>query len=239
MKTQRIPLPLLENRLAVHVRWLIRRDMPEVLDIEAASSPAPWAEEDFLRTLRQRNCIGTVAEHGEKVVGFMIYELHKTKLHLLKIAVSPDCRRRQVGTQMVEKLRSKLRAHERTCVTTEDAGRSLPAMKFFAALGFRGESSNDGIVFSWALPDAVVADEMDELLARLIDPNYVGEEPVAVEPAEPCSKCGQWHDHCNYALPLRCSAAEIDCWCGRPAVCRGCGKCPHHCNCAAAPDKAI
>ena len=30
-----------------------------------------------------------VAEQGEKVVGFMIYELHKTKLHILNFAVHP------------------------------------------------------------------------------------------------------------------------------------------------------
>ena len=30
-----------------------------------------------------------VAEQGEKVVGFMIYELHKAKLHILNFAVHP------------------------------------------------------------------------------------------------------------------------------------------------------
>ena len=64
---------------------MIRRDMPEVLDIEHASFEFPWSEEDFIRCLRQRNCIGMVAEHGERVVGFMIYELHKTKLHILEL----------------------------------------------------------------------------------------------------------------------------------------------------------
>ena len=29
----------------------------------------PWSEEDFIRCLRQRNCIGMVAEHDEQVVG--------------------------------------------------------------------------------------------------------------------------------------------------------------------------
>ena len=59
----------------VHIRWMIRRDMPEVLEIEQSSFEFPWTEEDFIRCLRQRNCIGMVAEYDEKVVGFMIYEL--------------------------------------------------------------------------------------------------------------------------------------------------------------------
>ena len=83
-----------KSQLRVHIRWMIRRDMPEVLEIERASFEFPWFEEDFIRCLRQRNCIGMVAEHAERVVGFMIYELHKTRLHILNFAVAPDVRRR-------------------------------------------------------------------------------------------------------------------------------------------------
>ena len=77
-----------QKDLPVHIRWMIRRDMPEVLQIEGESFEFPWSEEDFLRCLQQRNCIGMVAEHEENVVGFMIYELHKSRLHLLNFAVS-------------------------------------------------------------------------------------------------------------------------------------------------------
>src|SRR4051794_39786908 len=73
-------VPTAKALVRVHIRWMIRRDMPEVLAIEHASFDFPWGEEEFLRVLRQRNCIGMVAEHGERVVGFMIYELHKSKL---------------------------------------------------------------------------------------------------------------------------------------------------------------
>src|SRR5262245_49541922 len=75
-----------KEQLRVHIRWMIRRDMPEVLQIEQDSFDYSWTEEDFLRCLRQRNCIGMVAEAGERVVGFMIYELHKSKLHVLNFA---------------------------------------------------------------------------------------------------------------------------------------------------------
>ena len=82
------------QQLGVHIRWMIRRDMPEVLKIEAGSFEFPWSEEDFIRCLRQRNCIGMVAEHDERVVGFMIYELHKSRLHIINFAVHPTFRRR-------------------------------------------------------------------------------------------------------------------------------------------------
>ncbi|MFM7564726.1 MAG: GNAT family N-acetyltransferase, partial [Planctomycetota bacterium] len=73
---------------------MIRRDMPEVLNIEAQSFEFPWSEDDFIRCLRQRNCIGMVAECDEQVVGFMIYELNRNVLHVLNFAVRSDFRRR-------------------------------------------------------------------------------------------------------------------------------------------------
>src|SRR3954452_10657096 len=97
-----------KEQARVHIRWMIRRDMPEVLQTEQLSFEQAWTEEDFLRCLRQRNCIGMVAEQGEKVVGFMIYELHKAKLHILNFAAHPQWRRQGVGQQMVGKLVSKL-----------------------------------------------------------------------------------------------------------------------------------
>src|SRR4051812_47494059 len=102
-----------------HVRWMIRRDMPEVLQIEQATFDCAWTEEDFLRCMRQRNCIGMVCEHGEKIVGYMLYELHKSKLHILNFAVHPDHRRNAVGSVMIRKLIDKLSGHRRSRITLE------------------------------------------------------------------------------------------------------------------------
>src|SRR5437016_1703770 len=126
-----------EEKARVHIRWMIRRDMPEVLQIEQQSFEFAWTEEDFLRCLRQRNCIGMVAEHGEKVVGFMIYELHKAKLHILNFAVHAAWRRLAVGSQMVAKLISKLSSHRRTRITLEVRETNLPAQLFFSKQNFR------------------------------------------------------------------------------------------------------
>src|SRR5271167_3135508 len=126
-----------KEQARVHIRWMIRRDMPEVLQIEQDSFDYSWTEEDFLRCLRQRNCIGMVAEHGEKVVGFMIYELHKNKLHILNFAVHPGLRRQGVGAQMVGKLISKLSSHRRTRITLEVRETNLAAQLFFRKQEFK------------------------------------------------------------------------------------------------------
>jgi [ribosomal protein S18]-alanine N-acetyltransferase len=119
-----------------HIRWMIRRDMPEVLAIESGSFEFPWSEDDFIRCLRQRNCIGMVAEYEEQVVGFMIYELNQSDLHVLNFAVRPDARRRGVGMQMIEKLMSKLSQQRRTKISLEVRETNLAAQLFFKNMGF-------------------------------------------------------------------------------------------------------
>ena len=124
----------------VHIRWMIRRDMHSVLEIEKASFEFPWSEEEFIRCLRQRNCIGMVAERDDEVVGFMIYELHKNRLHLLNFAVAPNCRRESVGNSMIEKLVGKLSVERRSRIMLEVRETNLDAQLFFKSLGFRAIS---------------------------------------------------------------------------------------------------
>jgi [ribosomal protein S18]-alanine N-acetyltransferase len=166
----------IREQVRVHIRWMIRRDMPEVLQIETDSFEFAWTEEDFLRCLRQRNCIGMVAEQGEKVVGFMIYELHKSKLHILNFAVLPDYRRGGVGLQMVAKLISKLSSHRRTRITLEVRETNLCAQLFFRAQGFRAtqvmrsyyeDSGEDAFLMQYRLADDV-GEECDEVIHNRI-----------------------------------------------------------------------
>ncbi len=123
------------QRQEVQIRWMIRRDLTEVLEIERGSFERAWTEDDFLACLRQRNCIGMVAERNDKIVGFMIYELLKSQLHLLNFAVEPTVRRQRVGTQLVEKLIHKLGQQHRQEITTEVRERNLGAQVFFRNQG--------------------------------------------------------------------------------------------------------
>ncbi|MSR73695.1 MAG: ribosomal-protein-alanine N-acetyltransferase [Candidatus Pacebacteria bacterium] len=126
-----------QQTLKVQIRWLIHRDMPEVLCIERDLFEFPWQEEDFLYYLRQRNCIGIVAEYNHRIVGFMIYELHKAKLHVLNFAVDLEFRQRAVGTQMVEKLVDKLSQQRRLEIVLEVRESNLAAQLFFKKMGFK------------------------------------------------------------------------------------------------------
>lgn len=124
----------------VHIRWMIRRDMAEILCIEEESFEFPWADTDFTRCLRQRNCIGVVAEISGGVVGYMLYELHRTKVHVLNFAVARTHRRLGIGTAMLTKLISKLSTQRRNRIVLEVRETNLPAQVFFRSLGFLATS---------------------------------------------------------------------------------------------------
>lgn len=127
----------------VHIRWMIRRDMPEVLAIEADNYVlmgypfAPWDEDDFIRCLRQRNCIGMTAEVDDKVAGFMVYELHESRLHILNLAVDPVRQRQGIGAEMTTKLIRKLSPQRRTRILMEISEHNLDGQLFLSRQGFR------------------------------------------------------------------------------------------------------
>ena len=125
---------------AIDIRWMIRRDMAEILDIEKEAFAFSWSEDEFIRCLRQRNCIGMVAEHDDRIVGYMIYELHKNRLHVLNFAVRHDYRRSGVGRRMVEQLKLKLRPKGRSRLLLEVREMNVTAQLFFRACGFKAVS---------------------------------------------------------------------------------------------------
>ncbi|MBV8267519.1 MAG: ribosomal protein S18-alanine N-acetyltransferase [Planctomycetaceae bacterium] len=160
-------VPTAKAQVRVHIRWMIRRDMPEVLAIEHASFEFPWCEEEFLRVLRQRNCIGMVAEYGERVVGFMIYELHKNKLHVLDFATHPEFRRQGVGRQMVAKLVGKLSSHRRTRIALCVRETNLSGQLFLRIQGFRAievireqypDTGEDAYLMHYLLDESMLED---------------------------------------------------------------------------------
>lgn len=102
-----------------------------------------------------------VAENGQDVVGYMIYELHKKKLELIKLAVAPGFQRKGVGTQLLKKIQSKLSGYRRTRVGTYINEQNLPAQLFFKANNwvatrverdFYQENDDSAIRFLYKLP---------------------------------------------------------------------------------------
>lgn len=129
----------------LHVRWLIKCDIPRVMEIENASFGSPFQEETLLACLRDRHTIGMVIETSRysnlteeaEVIGYMVYHLSSKQISLVRFAVDPECRREGVGTAMIVKLKSKLTNRERTKLSITVRESNLAACRFFANQGFR------------------------------------------------------------------------------------------------------
>ncbi len=130
-------LKLKRSKSCLYIRWIMDRDMPEVLEIENRSFEFPWLEEDFIGCLHQRNCVGMVAKHDGRVVGFMIYFLEANRIELDNLAVDPEYRRRGVGAHMVQKLIDKLSSQRRRRLVVKVRERNLDGHLFFRRVGLR------------------------------------------------------------------------------------------------------
>lgn len=150
-------------KITPHIRWMIRRDMPTVLDIESMCFADPWPEEEFIRCLRVRNVIGMVAEHDDNVIAFMLYALHKKQLELINFAVEPRWQRLGVGTAMIDKLKNKLDAQRRDRMRFSVQETNLEGQLFLRAMGFKCVriEDHDGetcYTFDYRTANALVAD---------------------------------------------------------------------------------
>ena len=121
----------------VDILFINNRHIPEVLVIENDSFEFPWQKENFICCLRQSNHRCMVAEHEDRVVGFMIYELCNTRIEILNLAVAADFLRQGIGTQMVSKLIGELSSQHRTRIILEVRETNLVAQLFFRSNGFR------------------------------------------------------------------------------------------------------
>lgn len=114
------------------VRWVIRRDLSEVLEIERDLSTPPWCEDKWLTYLRSRSSIGVVAEDGSKIIGAMIYTMCNFGL-LIERVIS---RTTPGADAMIERLKDKLSHQRRTWLETIVDESDLQSQLFFQRHGF-------------------------------------------------------------------------------------------------------
>lgn len=130
-----------------HCRWMIRRDMEDVIAIELASFSEPWELEDYLRFLRRRNSIGHIIESSEGVIyGAMVYTLNPRHLHVDRLVVHPCNRQQGYGSEMIDKLKGKLSTYRRSRITIDVDDGSLEFCRWLAKRDFRAVRIEAGVV---------------------------------------------------------------------------------------------
>jgi ribosomal-protein-alanine N-acetyltransferase len=142
------------------IRWLVRRDVEEVARIDFECYPQPWCVNEILECLKQRNVIGMVFEVGKDIAGYMIYELHKSRLVVVRFVVHPNWQRNGVGRRMVQRLLDKLSTQRRRHIEFYVSERSMDAHRFLKAMTFTAVGvernyigdGHDAYLFRYTLP---------------------------------------------------------------------------------------
>lgn len=144
----------------VQIRWVTKRDLDHIVEIEEQSFNFPWSPKDFITVLSATNSIGLVAEYEGQIVGYMLYELATKSIRLLNMATAPEFRRREVGAQLIRRLKRKLGVDRRKRITAIVNESSLSAQLFLRAMEFRcvsvidrpyEETDHDGYLFEYRL----------------------------------------------------------------------------------------
>jgi ribosomal-protein-alanine N-acetyltransferase len=117
-----------------------------------------------------------VADVGDEIAGYMVYELCKSRIWLLTMAVGSKWRRQGVGSAMVRRLQEKLSNQRRVEIVTEVRESNLGAQLFLRERGFlavrieRGAYDvppEDAYVMRYRIP-------LDDLLPDLQEENCDG-----------------------------------------------------------------
>lgn len=147
-----------------NIRFMIRSDLDKVMGIEKHSKD-PWTEDDFLRALREGNCVCIVAEIGERVVGFLVYFIRNKEIEVINVGVHPVCYRNGIGRLLIDRMKRKLEKKGRERITVHVHERNLAVQLWLKACGFRAvgikrnyypDDRDDAYQFRYSLTDAPV-----------------------------------------------------------------------------------
>ena len=76
-------------------------DLPEIMEIDAASLPRPWSAAIWRQELQSPFSQYLVAEEAGKICGHIGVKRIADELHIMTIAVRPECRRRGLARRLV------------------------------------------------------------------------------------------------------------------------------------------
>lgn len=117
------------------IRWMLPSDMKQILPIESASYEFPWREDDFAEHIRDKNVIPLCILVDDVVIGYVVYENRAQSINILNLAVAHSCRLQGYGSELLDKLKSKL--GKKTAIEVHVRESALDAHLFLKSEGFR------------------------------------------------------------------------------------------------------
>lgn len=121
-------------------------DFMSMVDLECFS--VPWSSDAFRREIvHNRIAFYVVAEHEEKIVGYMGFWRIENEAHITNVAVLPEYRRRKVGAKLIEHVMDFAREVGIDAYTLEVRRSNIAAINLYECFGFEEEGVRPGYYF--------------------------------------------------------------------------------------------
>ena len=129
----------------VELRRLETRDLDAVEEIERASYPMPWSRAMFAAELQKPSslALGAYRETGE-LVAYAIVSRYVDAWHVMNVAVDPECRRRGIARELLERLFDVTATDPRRGYTLEVRVSNTDAIRLYERLGFEARGIRRG-----------------------------------------------------------------------------------------------
>ena len=114
-------------------------DLPQILEIEAASYPRPWSEKQFLGELEAPYSTLLVLSEKDCIAGYICYWLAAGELHILNLATAPQGRRKGVACRLLEYALHQAREAEAEVACLEVRVGNVAAIELYRRFGFRDD----------------------------------------------------------------------------------------------------
>ena len=125
----------------LRMRWLIRRDLPSVCDIdENIYGDECWKRKDFVQTLSQKTTIGMTCEYKDQNLGYIIYTLNKDNIKIVRLCVDPLYMGEGIGTFMLKRMIEKIdTSSKRNRLTIDIDETNVIAQLFLRKCGLKAD----------------------------------------------------------------------------------------------------
>jgi ribosomal-protein-alanine N-acetyltransferase len=96
--------------LVINTRWMIRRDIPEIVAIEGTSQVDAFTTQQLVVCLAKRNVIGLVATTCDKnsniefILGYVIYEMSKNLINIQRLGTHHLYLRKGVAKSLISRI---------------------------------------------------------------------------------------------------------------------------------------
>jgi ribosomal protein S18 acetylase RimI-like enzyme len=149
----------LKNKLDFHVRFMNARDREELLRIDRASYKPALTAEELHEIIAARDSYAMVAEHGDIVVGYVLYHKLPQKYIIERLGVQPEFLQCGVGRALAKVVIDKLSFTRRDRVETCASEYNTRGHLFLKACGFSAiavmrdylEDGHDAYLFEYSI----------------------------------------------------------------------------------------